>query len=154
MKSKIALFLISLSMLSCARQDTGLSQQQVEALMQQWLKLWSSYDTNQLDAIFWNSPDLTYFSSEKKGLIKGFDQLKPHHEGFGFIAGGKTPAKALWLDEQNITLHGNTAVVDAIWWFGDKQMPRDSVQQGPCTFVVIRDKEEEVKIAHVHFGNY
>lgn len=122
--------------------------------MQQWLKLWSSYDTDKLDDVFWNSPDLTYFSSEKKGLIKGFDQLKPHHEGFGFVAGGKTPAKTLWLEDVNITRHGNTAVVDAIWLFGDKQMPRDSVQQGPCTFVVIRDEGGQVKIAHVHFGNY
>lgn len=122
--------------------------------MQQWLKLWSSYDTNQLDDIFWNSSDLTYFSSEKKGLIKGFDQLKPHHEGFGFVTDGKTPVKALWLEEMHITLHGTTAVVDAIWFFGDQQTPRDSVQQGPCTFVVIRDEGEQAKIAHVHFGNY
>ncbi len=154
MKSRVALLLIFLTLLSCARQNVELRQQEVESLMQQWLKLWNSYDTNQLDDIFWNSPDLTYFSSEKKGLIKGFDQLKPHHEGFGFVAGGKTPANALWLEDVSITLHQNTAVVDAIWFFGDEQMPRDSVQQGPCTFVIVRDEEEEVKIAHVHFGNY
>lgn len=153
MKYIIALLVILL-VSHCGVQNNQLSEHEVETLMQQWLELWRSYDSDNLGEIFWDSPALTYFSSEKRGLIKGFDKLKPHHEGFGFVSGGKKPSKTLWLDEVNITLHKSTAVVDAIWLFGEKQMPKDSVQQGPCTFVIIRDEGGQAKIAHVHFGNY
>ena len=142
---------------SCSQpkpESNDLSQAEVNELMNQWLDLWATYDVNKLENIFWNDPQHTYFSSEKRGLIKGFDQMKPHHEGFGFFAGGKQPSKSLWLDETNITIHPGFAAVEAIWYFGDRSLPQDSVQNGPVTFVVIKDKEGKAKIAHTHFGNY
>jgi len=152
-KYLILVLCLSLCFACAPRQNENIAEQEVQGLMKQWLELWRTYDLNMLDEIFWNDPQLTYFSSEKRGLIKGFDALKPHHEGFGFVAGGKLASRSLWLEDIHITLHQATAVVDAIWYFGDKQMPRDHVQQGPCTFVIIKD-EDRAKIAHVHFGNY
>lgn len=120
----------------------------------EWLKLWKTYDLNSLQDIFWDSPECSYFSSEKVGLIRGYKALIPHHEGFGFIKGGKTPAKSLWLEDQNLLMLESTCVVTAIWFFGDKSAPRDSVQNGPVTFVLLRDDNDEVKIGHTHFANY
>lgn len=154
MKKRILIVFMSAFLFACSQQKHELQPEEVESIMQQWLELWHTYDTDKIENIFWNSPALTYFSSEKKGLIKGYAQLKPHHEDFGFVSGGKIPANSLWLEEMTITLHHSTAVVDAIWYFGDKQLPRDSVQKGPCTFVIIKDEDALAKIAHVHFGNY
>jgi hypothetical protein len=151
---KQVILLSCIVIFSCNSQKQELHPEEIDTIMQQWLELWSTYDTNKIESIFWNSPALTYFSSEKVGLIKGYDQLKPHHESFGFVAGGKTANNELWLEEINITLHSSAAVVDAIWYFGDQQKSRDSVQQGPCTFVIIKDENQQAKIAHVHFGNY
>lgn len=147
--------LITIVLLACSTSSKkNLTEPEVQLVMNNWLELWASYDLDKIEDVFWNSPALTYFSSEKRGLIKGFDQLKPHHEAFGFVAGGKPASNSLWLREMNITIHRQTAVVDAIWYFGDKLLPEDSVQQGPCTFVIIRDTNKQAQIAHVHFGNY
>ena len=139
---------------SCTTNKQPVSENEVSELTGKWLELWSSYDLDRLNDIFWDDPSMTYFSSEKRGLIKGYDQIKPHHESFGFVAGGKQPSKSLWLEDINMTLHDRTAVVEAIWYFGDKMLPKDSVQQGPVTFVMIKNKEDQVRIAHTHFGNY
>ena len=93
-------------------------------------------------------------SREKEGLIKGFNALIPHHESFGFVKGGKTPSKSLWLEDQNVQLLASTCIVTATWFFGDKSAPRDSIQRGPVTFVLLRDDEDSVKIGRTHFANY
>lgn len=136
------------------KQNNPVTQAEVDELVDRWLTLWSTYDLNLLDSIFWNDPQMTYFSSEKRGLVKGFDQMKPHHEGFGFVAGGKKPTKTLWLEDINTSLQPDFAVVDAIWYFGDKSMPKDSVQNGPVTFMMQRNGKGMLRISHTHFANY
>ncbi len=156
MKYVALIVFCSVLIFSCTvkQQDKPITENEVNGLVDRWLALWSSYDLNMLDSIFWNDPQMTYFSSESRGLIKGYDQMKPHHEGFGFVAGGKQPAKTLWLEDIDITLQPDFAVVGAIWYFGDKSMPKDSVQNGPVTFVMMRDSKGMLKIMHTHFANY
>lgn len=152
--SRLTLLLMMLLILSCTSSTNPLTRQQVDGVIAKWLTLWDSYDVGMLDAIFWNDPQMTYFSSEKRGLIKGFDKMKPHHESFGFVEGGKTHAKKLWLEDIDITMHNNFAAVGATWYFGDESIPKDSVQNGPVTFVIIKDSKGEPRIAHTHFANY
>ncbi len=70
----------------------------------------------------------------------------------GFVAGGQPPAGALWVDEVESTVHGTTAVVTAVWYFGDREQP-DSVQRGPMTAVYVW-AGDRYRIAHMHFANY
>jgi ketosteroid isomerase-like protein len=130
-----------------------LTQPEVSAVIDKWLNLWATYDLDLLPEIFYQSPTLTYFSSEKEGLIKGYRQLLPHHEGFGFVKGGKKPPVALWLEDIEIRINGETAMVAATWYNGDKTAPRDSVQHGPVTFVLLRNDQGAVRISHAHFAN-
>lgn len=44
---------------------------------------------NQFEKLFLKDDRVTYFSSEKQGVIKGYEALLKHHEGFGFVKGGK-----------------------------------------------------------------
>jgi hypothetical protein len=135
--------------------DPGtLARTEVEALLAEWLDLWATYDLDRLPDVFWRDPGLTYFSSERRGLLRGYEALIPHHAGFGFVAGGAPPRQSLWLDEVNIVLHPGAAVVDAVWYFGDPAAPRATAQQGPVTFVLIRDAAGRPRIAHTHFANY
>ena len=134
--------------------DNSLTNDEVAAHIDLWVGLWASYDLNQLNTIFWNSEHCTYLSSEKEGLIKGFEALIPHHSGFGFVEGGKVPAKELWLEDQAIQQLKTSSIVTATWYFGERSSPKDSIQNGPVTFVLIKDEQKEVKIAHTHFANY
>jgi hypothetical protein len=139
---------------SVEEKHNPITENEVNELVDSWLNLWSSYDLNLLDSIFWKDADMTYFSSEKRGLIKGYNEMLPHHEGFGFVAGGKQPEKELWLEDIDVTLQPEFAVVGAVWYFGDRTMPKDSVQNGPVSFVILRNNVGAVKIAHTHFANY
>jgi len=150
----IVLSIFALGACNTARDTNQLTKSEVDRLVENWLALWSSYDLEQLDDIFWNDSSMTYFSSEKRGLIRGYDKMRVHHEGFGFVSGGKQPAKSLWLEDLDVTLQPSFAVVGGIWYFGDRSMPKDSVQNGPVSFVILRDKEGKAKIAHTHFANY
>lgn len=47
----------------------ALSQNETEHVINKWLNLWETYDLNLLDDIFLQTEDLTYFSSEKEGLM-------------------------------------------------------------------------------------
>ena len=135
-------------------QKAVLTQDGINPVIDKWLKLWETYDLNMLDAIFLQTKDLTYFSSEKEGLMIGYQHLKLHHSGFGFVEGGKQPEKSLWLEDMETKIYGETAMVAAIWYFGDKNIVKDSVSNGPVTFIFIKDKQDNVKIAHTHFANY
>ncbi len=154
---KVPTFVIVIMLtISCSetKSTKAVTTPEANQIIDQWLDLWKTYDINSLENIFWDDPDCTYFSSEKEGIIKGFDALTPHHEGFGFVKGGKTPTNSLWLEEQNTFLLNSNCVVTAIWYFGDKSAPRDSIQNGPVTFVLVRDDNDQVKIGHTHFANY
>ena len=135
-------------------QKAALTQDEIKPVIDKWLKLWETYDLNMLDEIFLQTKDLTYFSSEKEGLMIGYQHLKLHHSGFGFVEGGKQPEKSLWLEDMETKIYGETAMVAAIWYFGDKNIVKDSVSNGPVTFIFIKDKQDNVKIVHTHFANY
>lgn len=131
-----------------------LTQTQVESVINKWLKMWETNDLTMLSDIFLQSEHLTYFSSEKVGLIIGYDKMRPHHEGFGFVDGGKKAEKDLWLEELDYRFYDDMALVAGIWYFGDKSAEKDSVQRGPVTFVIMQDEQGKMKIVHTHFGNY
>ncbi len=135
---------------------TALTNAEAQATIDQWVKLWGTYDLNLLPEIFLTTDELTYFSSEKEGLIKGYAQMLPHHAGFGFVAGGKQPRINLWLEDIETRLYGQTAVVAAVWYNTGYGEPREKAraQRGPVTFVLVRDDAGRVKIAHAHFANY
>lgn len=127
---------------------------EVNHVIDKWVELWASYNLDSLNSVFLVSADLSYFSSEKEGLIKGYEMLVPHHEGFGFVPGGKSPAKELWLEDVETTLFKECAVVSAIWYFGDKAQGRETNQLGPVSFVLVRNRSGKLKIAHTNFSNY
>jgi hypothetical protein len=128
-----------------------------EAYVAAWTELWSTYDLNIVDELFLASPAPTYFSSEKEGLIVGLDAIREHHAGFGFVPGGSPPAIELWLEDVHTTVFGTTAVVNATWYFGDREPTSsgdgDGPQSGPMTAVFVLDGDVH-KIAHMHFAEY
>ena len=118
-----------------------------------WVSLWNTYELSKVDELFLTDNRVTYFSSEKEGLIRGIEAVREHHRGFGFIEGGKPAEKELWMEELQSEVFGSTAVVTGIWYFGSRTDNRDKVQHGPVTFVYTR-KGDEFKLAHLHFANY
>jgi hypothetical protein len=48
------------------------------------------------------TPRLTCLSSEKEGVIKGFEAVREHHEEFGFVEGGKEQHNTFWLEDAEI----------------------------------------------------
>jgi tetratricopeptide (TPR) repeat protein len=123
---------------------------QVQTLLDAWVEMWNTYDLKTVDRLFLHSDNLTYFSSEKSGIIKGMEAVKAHHRGFGFVEGGKRPESKLWLEDSMITVIGDTAVATAIWHFSRKTGKK---QKGPVTFIIKNDKGG-VGFIHLHFANY
>jgi len=115
-----------------------------------WVKMWNTYDLNQIDHLFVTDQRLTYLSSEKEGTLQGFEAIREHHRGFGFVEGGKDQANKLWIDSLVTTDLGDTVVVAGIWYF---QRPDGAVQRGPMTMVYLLEGEE-YRIVHMHFANY
>jgi hypothetical protein len=76
---------------------------------------------------------LTYFSSEKKGLIAGIEAVRRHHEGFWFAPGGRPRGSQLWLEGLTITQLGEAVVACAEWRF--RPAGSQEVQRGPDTLV-------------------
>jgi hypothetical protein len=68
-------------------------------LIDSWVSLWNSYDLSMVERLFLDGPRVTYYSSEKRGLIRGMDALLKHHEEFGFVEGGKDSPNSLWLED-------------------------------------------------------
>jgi len=115
-----------------------------------WLQMWNNYDLNQVDKLFLNDSRLTYFSSEKEGIIIGIDSIHAHHQGFGFVEGGKEQPNKLWLEDMNQVTLGDTELITAIWVFESED---GTSQRGPVTIVYYLE-EGDYKIAHMNFGNY
>jgi len=115
-----------------------------------WVETWNSYDLNQVDKLFLQDERVTYFSSEKEGVISGIDAVREHHRGFGFVEGGKEQPNKLWVEDLQISSFGKISVVTAIWFF---QRPDGSVQRGPVTIMYVQ-KGKEFRIAHMHFAHY
>ena len=119
--------------------------------VEDWVKLWNTYDLNQVKRLFLDDGRVTYFSSEKQGLIKGIDSLVRHHEEFGFVAGGKETGNRLWLEDLDIEEFADSAAVKADWLFQRKGS--DRTQRGPVTILYVK-AGEGWRIAHAHFSNH
>lgn len=114
-------------------------------LIEAWEKSWNSYDLNEVKRLFVNDSSVTYFSSERAGLIHGIDSLVKHHRSFGFVAGGKPSTSRLWLTQ----LRYSPNAVTATWHF---RRADNSGQQGPVTFI-LKSSREGYRILHAHFSN-
>jgi ketosteroid isomerase-like protein len=126
---------------------------EAERVVASWVALWTSYDLDRVNDLFLQDARVTYFSSEKEGLIRGMDAIREHHRKFGFVPGGKRAERELWVEEVEADDYGDTLVVTAIWYFGDRRKPEAENQRGPMTMVYVR-AAGEYRIAHLHFGNY
>jgi ketosteroid isomerase-like protein len=120
-------------------------------IVDDWVKFWNAYDLNQVEKLFLKDGRVTYFSSEKQGAIKGYEALVKHHEGFGFVKGGKTQPNKLWLEGMDVEDFGDSAIVCAVWFF--KRPSSETPQKGPVTIVYQRMPGGWL-IAHANFGNY
>ena len=121
-----------------------------EKIIDEWVEIWNNFDLNKVRDLFLDDERVTYFSSEKQGLIKGINSLVIHHKEFGFVNGGKDTGNNLWLEDIEIEEFGELVVVKADWIF---QRKGSNVQQrGPVTIVYV--KKDRYRIAHAHFSNY
>ncbi len=118
-----------------------------------WVEAWNKRDLSLADQLFLESSTVSYFSSEREGLITGFPAIHEHHAGFGFVAGGAAPGAELWLDDIHASAYGDAAVVAATWFFGDRDGSSADIQRGPMTAVYVLDGTD-YKIAHMHFSTY
>ncbi len=152
----VILFILLVFISSCTFEtDSGRerpifdAQEEVKA----WVSMWNSYDLSMVDNLFLTDERLTYFSSEKEGLIEGFMAVREHHRSFGFIEGGKIQDNKLWVEDLEVNEFPSMAVVTGIWFF--RRGPEDSkdITRGPVTFIYVRD-EEGYRLAHLHFSEY
>jgi len=120
-------------------------------LVDTWVTIWNSFDLSMVEKLFLNDGGVTYFSSEKQGMVKGIEALIKHHEGFGFVRGGKVQPNRLWLEDVDIETFQEVAVVTAIWLF--RRGGSEKVQKGPVTLVYM-SVVGGWRIAHANFGNY
>jgi hypothetical protein len=123
---------------------------ETEKVVGAWVDMWNSYDIAQVDRLFLTDQSLTYFSSEKEGVITGFEAVREHHRGFGFVDGGKTSVNKLWVDDLHTSDFGPAVVVTGIWFF---RRPTGQEQRGPVTFVYVK-RGDEYRLAHLNFANY
>jgi hypothetical protein len=106
-----------------------------------------------VDDLFITDSSVTYFSSEREGLIVGIEAVRAHHEGFGFVHGGRPAQQELWVEDLNTAVFWPTAIVTGIWFFGDRNAPPNEVQRGPFTFVYVQ-RGNTYRLAHLNFGKY
>ena len=126
---------------------------ELEALVEEWVRMWNSYDLNQVEALFLDDSRLTYFSSEKEGVIRGMEALLEHHRGFGFVPGGESRTSRLWLEGVEKDLLGDAAVMTGIWFFQSDGGSPDPPQKGPVTIVCVR-VEGGWRFVHMNFSEY
>jgi hypothetical protein len=126
-----------------------------EALVDDWVAMWNTYDLDRVGDLFLDEPGLTYFSSEREGVIRGMGALVEHHEGFGFTPGGTEQPNRLWVEDLGVDLFGHAAVLTGIWYFqrgGDEDLAAP-LQRGPVTFVSLF-RSGRWWFVHMHFANY
>ena len=124
----------------------------VSAAVDQWVAMWNSYDLDRVNELFVTDSRVTYFSSERDGLVHGIEAVREHHRGFGFVAGGREPEQELWVESMRVDAFDDTAVVTAVWYFGNRDSKTDA-QRGPMTMVYVR-VAGELRLAHLHFASY
>ncbi|MDX1493075.1 MAG: amidohydrolase family protein [Longimicrobiales bacterium] len=120
--------------------------------LEHWLGLWRRYDLDALDDVYLVDAAMTYFPSDSVGLVEGFDAVVEYHRGEGFIPGGFRPDQELWLEDAVITDFDQSAVISAVWHFGNR-VSREDVARGPLTLVVVRTNSG-YRISHVNMANY
>jgi hypothetical protein len=118
-----------------------------------WVEAWNTLDLSLVDELFLNDTSVTYFSSEKEGLIRGFAAVRSHHAGFGFVPGGQVPTDELWVENVQASIYPASVVAAGIWYFGNRSADQDATQQGPMTIVYVLDSGS-YRIAHMHFSEY
>jgi SnoaL-like domain len=116
-----------------------------------WVAMWNSYDLDEVDRLFVADSSVTYFSSERRGLIQGITALREHHDGFGFRSGGTDPATRLWLEDVVVRWEDATAVVLATWLFARPEAEGPPAS-GPVTFVFV-PRDDGYRILHAQFAN-
>lgn len=124
-----------------------------EEFVSAWVLMWNSYDLSLVDELFLTDSHVTYFSSEKEGLIKGFKAIRDYHEGFGFVEGGKVQPNKLWVEDLHTIMYGPVGIVTGVWYFRRREKDTDKTQNGPVTIIYLQI-EDEYRIAHMHFANY
>ncbi|MET1253780.1 hypothetical protein [Aliikangiella maris] len=128
------------------------NQTQAQVTVEQWVKFWNNYNLDQLPNLFIQDKRLTYFSSETQGLIRSYNAIVKHHQGFGFVPKGKTQQNKLWLTDIEYQPLGDTAYqVTAIWHF--KNAIKNTLQTGPVSLTLLKESNQ-FKIVHAHFANY
>jgi ketosteroid isomerase-like protein len=123
----------------------------IKEAVEAWVRLWNTYDLGEVKKLFLDDDRVTYFSSEKRGLIKGIDKLVDHHEEFGFVPGGKETGNRLWLEDVEIEEFTDSAAVKADWVF--QREGGDEAQRGPVSIQYLKTGGGW-RIAHAHFSNY
>ena len=116
-----------------------------------WVAMWNRYDLDQVDTLFVRDARVSYFSSERPGLIAGAAALKDHHKGFGFVPGGADKGSRLWLEAVEAHTWDRTVIVTATWFF-ERANAKKPPQRGPVTLVLTPDGAR-CRIAHAHFAN-
>jgi len=124
-----------------------------EALVDTWVAMWNSYDLDQVRELFLTDGRLTYFSSEREGVIHGMEELLDHHQGFGFEAGGAPRSARLWVEDLETTRFDDMAVLTGIWFFQQGAEESDLPQRGPVTFVCVL-QEGRWWFVHMNFSTY
>ena len=124
-----------------------------KAILGRWVSMWNTYDLTLVDSLFLTDSRLTYFSSEKEGLIQGLEAVREHHVGFGFVEGGKEQENELWLDDLQTQSFGDVVAVEGVWYFRAASGDSAATQKGPVTFLYVL-VADTYRIAHVHFANY
>ena len=125
------------------------AQEQVNA----WISMWNEYNLSMVDKLFLTDDRITYFSSEKEGLIKGIEAVREHHKGFGFIERGKIQDNKLWVEDIQVDEYSKAVVVTGIWFFRRGPESSEDISRGPVTFVYVQEGEE-YSLAHLHFSEY
>jgi len=149
----LSLLLINILCCSNIRQKEPEPSFDTENLVGAWVAMWNSYDLSMVDKLFLTDSTVTYFSSEKEGLIRGIDSVREHHAGFGFVEGGKVQENKLWLEDVQTDIFGPAVIITGIWFFRRGPETSGEIQRGPVTFLYVQ-KGSEYRIAHVNFGNY
>ena len=114
--------------------------------------MWRRYDLDRVADVFVTDDALTYFPSDREGLIEGYAAVRAYLEELGFVAGGFQPDSEMWHEQVTVSDFGESAVVGAVWYFGNR-LNRRAAGRGPLTMVLTR-VGEGWRISHVNFGNY
>jgi imidazolonepropionase-like amidohydrolase/ketosteroid isomerase-like protein len=123
-----------------------------DALLEAWLGMWRRYDLDAVDELFVDDAAVSYFASDRQGLMEGVEAIRDYHAGLGFVADGFQPESELWLEQVTIADFGESAVIGAVWYFGSR-LDRRAADRGPLTMVLTRTLSG-LRISHVNFGNY